>query len=145
MLIRKQLLISYIALLIGYFAHPNDNYEESIKSLLLTGEELLIVKLILQTNSYVSTKELEEIAERNGALKSYVVPVFEAKNQEEEALEGTHTLGQIEKSVMETWEGFDGAYKYLQDLKEYQNNDNEDLFFETFDKMLEELLNNDNK
>jgi hypothetical protein len=122
-----------------------ENYEESIKSLLLTGEELLIVKLILQTNSYVSTKELEEIAERNGALKSYVVPVFEAKNQEEEALEGTHTLGQIEKSVMETWEGFDGAYKYLQDLKEYQNNDNEDLFFETFDKMLEELLNNDNK
>lgn len=122
-----------------------EDYEESIKNLLLTGEELLIVKLILQTNSYVSTKELEEIAERNGALKSYVVPVFEAKNQEEEALEGTHTLGQIEKSVMETWEGFDGAYKYLQDLKEYQNNDNEDLFFETFDKMLEELLNNDNK
>lgn len=122
-----------------------EDYEESIKNLLLTGEELLIVKLILQTNSYVSTKELEEIAERNGALKSYVVPVFEAKNQEEEVLEGTHTLGQIEKSVMETWEGFDGAYKYLQDLKEYQNNNNEDLFFETFDKMLEELLNNDNK
>ena len=126
------------------YTNPEE-YEKDIKNLFLTGEELLILRLILQTNSYVSTKELEDIAEKNGALKAYVIPVFETKSQNEEALENNSSLGQIEKNVMETWEGFEGSYKYLQDLKEYQNNSNEDLFFETFDKMLEELLNNDNK
>ena len=47
-------------------------FETFVKSLELTGEELVIINVKLKDSGYVNVNELESILENNGALKGYI-------------------------------------------------------------------------
>lgn len=136
---------------LNYIINPKENFIDHftsfVKSLNLTGEELVIIKIELNNNSYINSNELEKILEEVGALKAYIIPIFKNSENSVENSTDNSTLYEIEKSVIDTWENFrtDSVTSYLQNLKEYQRDSNNTLFFETFDKMLEELLKDENQ
>jgi len=136
---------------LNYTINPKENFIDHftsfVKSLNLTGEELVIIKIELNNNSYINSNELENILEEVGALKAYIIPIFKNSENSVENSTDNSTLYEIEKSVIDTWENFrtDSVTSYLQNLKEYQRDNDNTLFFETFDKMLEELLKDENQ
>lgn len=139
---RKRIIESFIL---------SENIEESFikfaENLNLTGEELVIVKVEISNNLYINSNDLEKILEENGALKAYIVPIFKNIFTKETLQENNNSLFDIESNVISTWEGFGkgSVINYLQDLKDYQSSDiHQENFLEVFDKMLEELLNNEN-
>jgi len=138
-------------LTLNYTINPKENFIDHftsfVKSLNLTGEELVIIKIELNNNSYINSNELEKILEEEGALKAYIIPIFKNSENSVENSADNSTLYEIEKSVIDTWENFrtDSVTSYLQNLKEYQRDNDNTLFFETFDKMLEELLKDENQ
>lgn len=125
-----------------------EKFENFCKNLNLTGEELVIVNLIITGNSYVDTKSLEEILENCGALKGYVVPNFVGDNLSmEETDTSESSIYSIEREVLKSWVGFGNVdlIPYLSHFKEFQQNGDGELFFETFDKMLDEVIKDENK
>ena len=123
-----------------------DDFEIFAKNLSLSGEELVIVKIEINNNNYINSNELETILENFGALRAYVIPMFRSTQSTIENSKDNNTILEIEKSVIETWDNFNrpSVVHYLQDFKEHQSTNDNSLFFETFDKMLEELLKDEN-
>jgi len=125
-----------------------EEFKTFIKSLNLTGEELVIVNLLIKNSSYINSNELEEILEDQGALKAYVIPKFNKNRLDSKPLEDEKSnLEEIEREIINSWEGFGKAdiNSYLNDLKEYQVSEKSvDNFFDIFDSMLDEVLENDN-
>ncbi|MGL5055535.1 MAG: metallophosphoesterase family protein [Fusobacteriaceae bacterium] len=126
-------------------------FETFVKSLCLTGEELVIINFLIENNQYINIKEFEEILEANGALKGYIIPKFLADNSfESNSLDyEVNTIHSIERDVINSWS--EGCFskidtvKYLKDLKDIQlNKSGSDNFNDTFDKMLNEVIGDEN-
>ena len=49
------------------------SFENFVKELNLTGEEILVISISLNNNDYINIENLENIAEKNGALKTHIL------------------------------------------------------------------------
>ncbi|MGL5543098.1 MAG: metallophosphoesterase family protein [Fusobacteriaceae bacterium] len=124
-----------------------ERFSECIKALNLTGEELLLVELKIKNNIYINSKELEKIAEEEGALKAYILPIFLEENSQEkgEFREESDTTANIERGIIESWEGF-GESKlsdHFENLKEIQREGDSsafERFYQEFDQILEGMI-----
>ena len=113
-------------------------FEIFVKSLELTGEELVIINVKLKDSGYVNVNELESILENNGALKGYINlrypnSIYDRNMGEE----GYYSIKDVEKEIISHWEEFSDREKvvdYLQSFKEYQElkEDMGEEFFEAF-------------
>ena len=55
------------------FSNLENEFENFVKELNLTGEEILVISVSLNNNDYINTESLENIAEKNGALKTHIL------------------------------------------------------------------------
>ncbi|MDR3260101.1 MAG: exonuclease SbcCD subunit D [Fusobacteriaceae bacterium] len=123
-----------------------EEFEAFSKGLNLTGEELVIANVIVKGNKYINTISLEEILERNGALKAYINLKFEKQNSNKnENEDNVYSIKNLETEIINDWEQFRNKEKlseYLQEFKEFQEDkgDRERDFIDLFDKMLEEEI-----
>lgn len=118
-------------------------FEEHIKSLNLTGEELLIVPIKNKNNEYINIDRLEEIAIRNGALKAYFDIKTDSLSENfygENVKNNSLNIEEIEKNLIKEWDIFKNNNEFSEKFLTLKNlflNNAEDEFIETFNRILE--------
>lgn len=129
------------------FNNLENEFEDFIKNLNLSGEEILIISMTIKNNDYINIEKLENIAEKNGALKAYILIKNILNIGSNVETSSDLSIEEIEKVLINTWaiseseiEKFSSSFTKLKNL--YLNNEKED-FLELFDKILE-VNENDN-
>ena len=121
------------------FSNLEDEFENFVKELNLTGEEILIISISLNNNDYINTENLENIAEKNGALKTHILikNILNIVASEENNYD--LSIDELEKNLINTWNisEIEKFSKSFGRLKELFSNDDRDSFLELFDKTLE--------
>ena len=121
------------------FSNLEDEFENFVKELNLTGEEILIISISLNNNDYINTENLENIAEKNGALKTHILikNILNIGASEENNFD--LSIDELEKNLINTWNisEIEKFSKSFSRLKELFSNDDRDSFLELFDKTLE--------
>ena len=121
------------------FSNLEDEFENFVKELNLTGEEILIISISLNNNDYINTENLENIAEKNGALKTHILikNILNIGASEENNFD--LSIDELEKNLINTWNisEIEKFSKSFARLKELFSNDDRDSFLELFDKTLE--------
>ena len=121
------------------FSNLENEFENFVKELNLTGEEILVISVSLNNNDYINTENLENIAEKNGALKTHIliknilnIGISEENNSD-------LSIDELEKNLINTWNisEIEKFSKSFGRLKELFSNDDRDSFLELFDKTLE--------
>ena len=121
------------------FSNLENEFENFVKELNLTGEEILVISISLNNNDYVNTESLENISEKNGALKTHIliknilnIGISEENNSD-------LSIDELEKNLINTWNisEIEKFSKSFGRLKELFSNDDRDSFLELFDKTLE--------
>ena len=121
------------------FSNLEIEFENFVKELNLTGEEILVISISLNNNDYVNTESLENISEKNGALKTHIliknilnIGISEENNSD-------LSIDELEKNLINTWNisEIEKFSKSFGRLKELFSNDDRDSFLELFDKTLE--------
>ena len=121
------------------FSNLENEFENFVKGLNLTGEEILVISIGIKNSEYINLENLENIAENNGALKTHILikNILSIGNSEE----GTSDLSieELEKNLISNWnisniEKFSTSFS---ELKELFLNGDKDSFLELFDKTLE--------
>ena len=118
-----------------------DEFDDFIKSLNLDGGEILIVYLSIKNNEYINKERLEEIANKNGVLKTYIVldNIFFTKNSDENIFSTELSISEIEKNIIESW-NISGIEKFMENfskLKDFSLKDDRDSFLDLLDRVLE--------
>lgn len=146
---RKRIKESYI---LGNGKDDREEFKNWAEKLKLTGEELVVVEILIEENNYVDTREKEKILEECGALKGYVIPVFKnsEKNEDREFSGGNYTTSEIENSLISQWEGFSNSklIDSFELLKNYQRDNgsgDSENFFQVFDEILEGMIADEDK
>lgn len=121
------------------FSNLENEFENFVKELNLTGEEILVISVSLNNNDYINTENLENIAEKNGALKTYILIKNILNIGASEGNNSDLSIDELEKNLINTWniseiEKFSKSFSIL---KELFSNDDRDSFLELFDKTLE--------
>ncbi|WP_339063962.1 exonuclease SbcCD subunit D [Fusobacterium polymorphum] len=121
------------------FSNLEDEFENFVKELNLTGEEILVISVSLNNNDYINTENLENIAEKNGALKTYILIKNILNIGAGEENNSDLSLDELEKNLINTWNisEIEKFSKSFSRLKELFSNDDRDSFLELFDKTLE--------
>lgn len=126
------------------FSYPNfsnleDEFENFVKELNLTGEEILVISVSLNNNDYINTENLENIAEKNGALKTHILIKNILNIGTSEENNSDLSINELEKNLINTWNisEIEKFSKSFSRLKELFSNDDRDSFLELFDKTLE--------
>ena len=121
------------------FSNLEDEFENFVKELNLTGEEILVISVSLNNNDYINTENLENIAEKNGALKTYILIKNILNIGAGEENNSDLSLDELEKNLINTWNisEIEKFSKSFGRLKELFSNDDRDSFLELFDKTLE--------
>ena len=121
------------------FSNLEDEFEKFVKELNLTGEEILVISVSLNNNDYINTDNLENIAERNGALKTYILIKNILSIGASEENNSDLSIDELEKNLINTWNisEIEKFSKSFSRLKELFSNDDRDSFLELFDKTLE--------
>ena len=121
------------------FSNLEDEFENFVKELNLTGEEILVISVSLNNNDYINTESLENIAEKNGALKTYILIKNILNIGAGEENNSDLSLDELEKNLINTWNisEIEKFSKSFSRLKELFSNDDRDSFLELFDKTLE--------
>ena len=121
------------------FSNLEDEFENFIKELNLTGEEILVISVSLNNNDYINTESLENIAEKNGALKTYILIKNILNIGASEENNSDLSIDELEKNLINTWNisEIEKFSKSFSRLKELFSNDDRDSFLELFDKTLE--------
>ncbi len=121
------------------FSNLEDEFEKFVKELNLTGEEILVISISLNNNDYINTESLENIAEKNGALKTYILIKNILNIGAGEENNSDLSLDELEKNLINTWNisEIEKFSKSFSRLKELFSNDDRDSFLELFDKTLE--------
>lgn len=121
------------------FSNLETEFETFVKELNLTGEEILVISMGVKNNDYINTESLENIAEKNGALKTHIIikNILSVGNSEEGSSD--LSIEELEKNLISDWnisniEKFSASFSELKEL--FSNNDR-DSFLELFDKTLE--------
>ena len=121
------------------FLNLEIEFENFVKELNLTGEEILVISVSLNNNDYINTESLENIAEKNGALKTHILIKNILNIGASEENNSDLSIAELEKNLINTWnisetEKFSKSFSRL---KELFSNDDRDSFLELFDKTLE--------
>ncbi|MFC2424880.1 MAG: exonuclease SbcCD subunit D [Fusobacterium polymorphum] len=121
------------------FSNLEDEFENFVKELNLTGEEILVISVSLNNNDYINTENLENIAEKNGALKTHILIKNILNIGASEENNSDLSLDELEKNLINTWNisEIEKFSKSFGRLKELFSNDDRDSFLELFDKTLE--------
>jgi len=121
------------------FSNLEIEFENFVKELNLTGEEILVISISLNNNDYINTESLENIAEKNGALKTYILIKNILNIGAGEENNSDLSLDELEKNLINTWNisEIEKFSKSFSRLKELFSNDDRDSFLELFDKTLE--------
>ena len=121
------------------FSNLEDEFENFVKELNLTGEEILVISISLNNNDYINIENLENIAEKNGALKTHILikNILNIGTSEENNYD--LSIDELEKNLINTWNisEIEKFSKSFARLKELFSNDDRDSFLELFDKTLE--------
>ena len=121
------------------FSNLEDEFEKFVKELNLTGEEILVISVSLNNNDYINTENLENIAEKNGALKTHILIKNILNIGASEENNSDLSIDELEKNLINTW-NISEIKKFSKSfgrLKELFSNDDRDSFLELFDKTLE--------
>ena len=126
------------------FSNLENEFENFVKELNLTGEEILVISISLNNNDYINTENLENIAEKNGALKTHILIKNILNIGADEENNSDLSIDELEKNLINTWNisEIEKFSKSFGRLKELFSNDDRDSFLELFDKTLE--VNEDN-
>ena len=121
------------------FSNLEDEFENFVKGLNLTGEEILVISVSLNNNDYINTENLENIAEKNGALKTHILIKNILNIGASEENNSDLSIDELEKNLINTWNisEIEKFSKSFGRLKELFSNDDRDSFLELFDKTLE--------
>lgn len=121
------------------FSNLEDEFENFVKELNLTGEEILVISVSLNNNDYINTESLENIAEKNGALKTHILIKNILNIGTSEENNSDLSINELEKNLINTWNisEIEKFSKSFGRLKELFSNDDRDSFLELFDKTLE--------
>ena len=121
------------------FSNLEDEFENFVKELNLTGEEILVISVSLNNNDYINTESLENIAEKNGALKTYILIKNILNIGASEENNSDLSIDELEKNLINTWNisEIEKFSKSFGRLKELFSNDDRDSFLELLDKTLE--------
>lgn len=121
------------------FSNLEDEFENFVKRLNLTGEEILVISVSLNNNDYINTENLENIAEKNGALKTHILIKNILNIETSEENNSDLSIDELEKNLINTWNisEIEKFSKSFGRLKELFSNDDRDSFLELFDKTLE--------
>ena len=122
------------------FSNLENEFENFVKELNLTGEEILVISVSLNNNDYINTESLENIAEKNGALKTYILiknifNIHSGKNEDNSSL----TITEMEKNLIDSWGIFekDAFSNNFNTLKNLYCNKEISIFLELLDRVLE--------
>ena len=121
------------------FSNLENEFENFVKELNLTGEEILVISVSLNNNDYINTENLENIAEKNGALKTHILIKNILNIGASEENNSDLSIDELEKNLINTWNisEIEKFSKNFGRLKELFSNDDRDSFLELFDKTLE--------
>ena len=121
------------------FSNLENEFEKFVKGLNLTGEEILVISVSLNNNDYINTENLENIAEKNGALKTHILIKNILNIGTSEENNSDLSINELEKNLINTWNisEIEKFSKSFGRLKELFSNDDRDSFLELFDKTLE--------
>ena len=121
------------------FSNLENEFENFVKGLNLTGEEILVISVSLNNNDYINTENLENIAEKNGALKTHILIKNILNIGADEENNSDLSIDELEKNLINTWNisEIEKFSKSFGRLKELFSNDDRDSFLELFDKTLE--------
>ena len=121
------------------FSNLEIEFENFVKELNLTGEEILVISVSLNNNDYINTENLENIAEKNGALKTHILIKNILNIGTSEENNSDLSIDELEKNLINTWNisEIESFSKSFSRLKELFSNDDRDSFLELFDKTLE--------
>ena len=121
------------------FSNLENEFEKFVKGLNLTGEEILVISVSLNNNDYINTENLENIAEKNGALKTHILIKNILNIGTSEENNSDLSIDELEKNLINTWNisEIEKFSKNFSKLKELFSNDDRDSFLELFDKTLE--------
>ena len=121
------------------FSNLEIEFENFVKELNLTGEEILVISVSLSNNDYINTESLENIAEKNGALKTHILIKNILNIGASEENNSDLSIDELEKNLINTWNisEIEKFSKSFGRLKELFSNDDRDSFLELFDKTLE--------
>ena len=121
------------------FSNLENEFENFVKGLNLTGEEILVIFISLNNNDYINIENLENIAEKNGALKTYILIKNILNIGASEENNSDLSIDELEKNLINTWNisEIEKFSKSFSRLKELFSNDDRDSFLELFDKTLE--------
>ena len=121
------------------FSNLEDEFEKFVKELNLTGEEILVISVSLNNNDYINTENLENIAEKNGALKTHILIKNILNIGASQENNSDLSINELEKNLINTWNisEIEKFSKSFSRLKELFSNDDRNSFLELFDKTLE--------
>ena len=121
------------------FSNLENEFENFVKELNLIGEEILVISVSLNNNDYINTENLENIAEKNGALKTHILIKNILNIGASEENNSDLSIDELEKNLINTWNisEIEKFSKSFGRLKELFSNDDRDSFLELFDKTLE--------
>lgn len=121
------------------FSNLEDEFENFVKDLSLTGKEILVISMSLNNNDYINIEKLENIAEKNGALKTYILIKNILNIGDSDENSSDLSIEEIEKNLINTWNisEIEDFSKNFTKLKELFANNDRDSFLELFDKTLE--------
>ena len=121
------------------FSNLEIEFENFVKELNLTGEEILVISVSLNNNDYINTENLENIAEKNGALKTHILIKNILNIGASEENNSDLSIDELEKNLINTWNisEIEKFSKSFSRLKELFSNDDRNSFLELFDKTLE--------
>nr|WP_314656626.1 exonuclease SbcCD subunit D [uncultured Fusobacterium sp.] len=121
------------------FSNLENEFENFVKELNLTGEEILVISVSLNNNDYINTENLENIAEKNGALKTHILIKNILNIGASEENNSDLSIAELEKNLINTWNisEIEKFSKSFGRLKELFSNDDRGSFLELFDKTLE--------
>ena len=121
------------------FSNLENEFENFVRELNLTCEEILVISVSLNNNDYINTENLENIAEKNGALKTYILIKNILNIGASEENNSDLSIDELEKNLINTWNisEIEKFSKSFSRLKELFSNDDRDSFLELFDKTLE--------
>ena len=121
------------------FSNLENEFENFVKELNLIGEEILVISVSLNNNDYINTENLENIAEKYGALNTHILIIYILNIGASEENNSDLSIDELEKNLINTWNisEIEKFSKSFGRLKELFSNDDRDSFLELFDKSLE--------
>lgn len=127
------------------FYNLENEFENFVKNMNLTGEEILVIFISINNNDYVNIENLENIAQKNGALKSYILIKNILNIGDSEENSSDLSIEELERNLISSWNipKIESFSKNFSKLKELFFNNDKDSFLELFDKSLE-VDENDN-